>query len=116
MKVKDEKDFLHAHIKGKRTTENIKKVTKQLCKICIKYQCSKILLDVRDFTGRIDTLDIFTLASEDLPKIINRQIRKVAIIDLEEFKEKEDFFEAVAQNRGHVVQIFSKIDDAIKWL
>ena len=116
MKFKNELDFLHAQVIGKRTSETIKEATKEICEACIKNQCSKVLVDVRDFTQRVNAPEIFSLASIELPDIIQHKITKVTIVDLEGFEDKTRFFEGVARFWGHNVQIFTDINNAVQWL
>jgi hypothetical protein len=116
LEIKREKDFLFAIIKGKRTSESIKIVTKEICEKCIDNQCSKVLVDVRDFKEHINRSDSFSLASIELPEIIRKSIKKAAILDMEGFENDQIFFENVARYWGHNVQIFTDIDDAKQWL
>ena len=117
LEIKEEPRYLHANIKGKRTTENIKEVTKEILESCIKNQYSKILIDTREFSERIsNTMKIFDLASQELPDIIQKKIKKVAIVDLDGFEEDKRFFETVALNRGHNVKIFADLNKAQEWL
>ena len=74
------------------------------------------MVDTRDFKGHVSTLESFNLASAELPDIISKSIEKVAILDMEEFENSQTFFENVAMNRGHNVQIFTKVIDAKQWL
>ena len=103
-------------IKGKRNVSSIKDATRQIVEKCIKYKCSKVLIDVRDFTDWILFSEIFDLVSKDLPEIINHKISKVAIIDEEGFNFNKQFFERVAINRRHNVKIFKETDQALTWL
>jgi hypothetical protein len=114
--IKREKDFLYACIKGNRTSESIKNVTREICEKCIKNQCTKVLVDVRDFKDHISTKDSFSLASIELPEIIRESITKVAILDMGGFENGQIFFENVARYWGHNVRIFTDIIDAKQWI
>jgi len=114
--IKKEKDFLYATIEGNRTFESIINATKEICEECIKNHCAKVLVDTRDFKGHVDTFESFNLASDKLPDIISKSIEKVAILDMEGFEKGQTFFENVARNRGHNVQIFTNVIDAKQWL
>ena len=91
-------------------------MTKEIGEACVKHQCSKILIDVRDFTERISTPEIFSLASTELSAIIQDKIKQVAIVDSEGFEGNIRFFENVATYWGHNVRIFTDINNAVKWL
>lgn len=86
------KDFLYANIKGDRNIDSIKKATKEICDACLNNRCSKVLVDVRDFTEHIKIFDIFSLASKDLPDIIKGKIKKVAILDKDRSENNQTFF------------------------
>lgn len=116
IQVKLEKDFLNVHVKGERDSESIKKVTKDILTKCIDRKCFNVLIDVRDFKNRIGTLEIFMLASAELPEIIKGKLEKVAIVDQRGFEDKIKFFEDVARNRGHNVRMFTEYDEAINWI
>ncbi|KYK23484.1 hypothetical protein AYK24_07515 [Thermoplasmatales archaeon SG8-52-4] len=108
--------FLVIKIKGKRTVDSIKEVTKQIVEKCEDNKISKVLVDVREFEERIKFSEIFDLASKQLPKIINNKINKVAIVDLKGFDYNKNFFENVARNRSHDVKIFTEYNEAVQWL
>jgi ribosome-interacting GTPase 1 len=116
LEIKREKDFLSAIVTGIRTSESIKNATREICENCIKNKYTKALVDVRDFKEHISTMNSFDLASVELPDIIRRSIKKVAILDLEEFEVDKKFFESVARYWGHNVRIFTDINDAKQWL
>jgi len=117
LEIIKEPNYLLTNIKGNRTTETVKEVTKEILEACIKYQYSKVLIDIREFSNRIgNTMNIFDLASQELPDIIQKKIKKVAIVDLEGFEEDKRFFETVALNRGHNVKIFTDLNKAQEWL
>jgi hypothetical protein len=109
-------NFLVVKVKGKRSVDSIKDVTKQIVDKCEDAKISKVLVDVREFKDRIKFSDIFDLTSKELPMIINSKINKVAIVDLEGFDFNKNFFENVARNRSHNVKIFTNYNDAVQWL
>ena len=109
-------DYLYVKVKGKRTKESIKKATEGIVEKCQENKCSKVLVDIRDFSERINITEIFDLASKELPEITMSKINKVAIVDNEGFNYNKNFFENVARNRGHNVKIFTNIDNAMQWL
>jgi hypothetical protein len=109
-------DYLFIKVKGERTVDSIKEVTKKIAEKCSKQKCMKVLIDVREFTERINFSDIFDLVARDLPNITKNKINKAAIVDIEGHNFNKEFFENVAVNRGHNVKIFTDINDAMDWL
>ena len=117
LEIKNLQDFLQVNIKGRKTKESVKEATTDICKACVKYKCSKVLIDIRGFEERIkDAIVIFNLASKELPEITRKKINKVAIIDNKDHDNNNRFFENVAVNRGHNVKIFTDEKEAINWL
>ena len=116
LKTMEKKDYLYANVEGNRTSESIKNVTRDICEMCVKNQFSKVLIDVRNFKENVELIKLYSLASIELPEIIQKRIKKVAIIDREGIEDNQRFFENVARNRGHNVRIFTDINDAEQWL
>lgn len=116
LKIKNKNNYLNATVQGQRNTESIKNVTKEICEMCIKNQHSKVLIDVRNFKEHIAVNEIRSLASIELPDIIKKKIKKVAIIDEKGSEDNQRCFENVARNLGHNVRIFTNINDAEQWL
>ena len=79
-------------VKGKRSVNSIKEATKQIVEKCTEHKCTKVLVDVRDFTNRISFSEIFNLVSKNLPNIINDKIKKLAIVDIKGHSFNKDFF------------------------
>ena len=109
-------NYLYVKVKGKRSVDSIKEATKQIAEKCDKLKCESALVDIREFKERINFSEIFELVAENLPKIINHKINKVAIVDMEGYNFNKQFFENVAINRGHNVKIFTDMNEAIQWL
>ena len=109
-------NYLFVKVKGKRSVDSIKEATTQIVEKCNKHKCTKVLVDVRDFTERIYFSEIFDLVSKSLPEIINHKINKVAIVDIDGHDFNKQFFENVAINRGHNVKIFTDMNSALQWL
>ena len=116
LKIEEKDNYLNAIVQGQRNSESIKNVTKDIVEMCIKNQYSKVLIDVRDFKEHITVNEIQSLASVELPEIIQKKIKKVAIIDMKGIEESHRYFEDVARKLGHNVRIFSNTNDAEQWL
>ena len=116
LKIEKKDNYLNAIVQGQRNSESIKNVTKDIVEMCIKNQYSKVLIDVRDFKEHITVNEIQSLASVELPEIIQKKIKKVAIIDMKGIEESQRYFEDVARKLGHNVRIFSNTNDAEQWL
>ena len=82
--------------------------------ICEQQNCSGVLLDARDLTMGLSTMDVFRLGSL-VAKVRGRPIR-FAMLGPEQQAPLDDFMETVATNRGALVRIFSSEDEAAAWL
>ena len=114
--IKDEKDFLRIDVMGKRSKDSIKDVTEEIFEAFNAFEGKKLLIDVSKFEEHINIIDIFSLLTLDLPKIIKGKIDKVAIIEPGGNQDDKEFFENVAQNRGHNLKIFDTEEEALGWL
>ncbi len=83
------------------------------------HRCMRLLVDMRDAVSETSTMDIFDQqerTSEDLANlgIAWHQFWHAFVVG----DEQEDvrFYENVAGNRGHVVRVFSSIEEAKQWL
>ena len=71
LEIKKEKNFVYVRVKGKKTVDSIKETTNRISETCDRYNFTKALVDIRDFTETLNMSEIFSLASTDLKKIIN---------------------------------------------
>lgn len=117
LSIEKKPDFLHVHVTGIRTREAVAAMAKDIIDACVQHQTSKVLVDVRELTGRLSTLNAYEVPSVEFPKLKRPGLlKKAVIVDVEEFKDSFRFFETVARNRGFNLRIFGDIDKAIKWL
>lgn len=80
--------------------------------ICRREKFTKVLVDVRGMAGKISAIERFKLGVAGADAF--RAVAQVAIIYRQE--EMNWFAETVGVNRGANVRIFSKPDEASKWL
>ena len=110
-------DVLCVNARGQRTLEIVLSIAQKTIEACREHEVKKALVDVRDLEGRLSTINAYNLPAEYFAALRNPEvIRKVAIIDLEEFSDSYKFFENVAVNRGYNLRIFSDITIALEWL
>ncbi len=116
LRFKHNPDYLSIHASGIRTLENIIGITLDYIAERDKHGYRKVLLDVREMTGKLSTIDAYNLGTEELEKFRRTGEVKVSIIDLEDNRERFQFMENVATNMGLNLRIFSDVDKALKWL
>lgn len=109
--------YLQATASGTRSFETVLTFIKDLVAVCAKEEAKKALVDIRTFKGKIDTLEAFMIPEQYLPELeIRKVLARCAIIDLEENKDRVQFFENVAVNRGFSLRFFTDPDEAVQWL
>ena len=113
LSVKEESGILHIHVTGDRTLDVAFTVVSDMAAACIEHQCKKVLVDTRDMTGRLETMEQY-----DFPKEVPEEFKKIKIaaIDTEEDKNIWRFFETSARNHGYNMRTFTDVDAAKKWL
>ncbi len=117
MSIKKESDFLHINVTGVQSRETVTAIAWDVLEACEENEVSKVLVDVREMTGRLVGLDAYEVSALEFPKLQEKGIlKRAAVIDLEENSENSRFFETVAVNRGINIRIFSSADEAVDWL
>ena len=117
LNLKEFDDYVEVKVKGERKKDAVLAAAIEIKEICKAKKISKVLVDVREFTGRLELLDSYDLISLDFPKVKESGIHlQVAIVDDVRFKIKYRFFETVARNRGFNIRLFGDIKKAAEWL
>jgi hypothetical protein len=114
--IEKEQELLNVHVQGTRTTENIILVTEQIIDEFFKNDCLQILMDVRDFEKQFGTPETYFLATTQLPPLIQRRIKKVAVVEDKDLEYNAKFYEDVVRHRGYDFRIFTDMEEAKHWL
>ncbi len=115
--IKKEKHFVHARASGKRTRANVSSIAKEIFEACISNQVEEVLVDVRELDGRLSIFDSMMLISIDLLKLKQRGVlKRAAIVDADKRRERFQFFERIAHQRGYNIRLFGDINKALKWI
>ncbi len=106
-------DFLKVELAGKYPLEKFKEISADIDSVIDTNGISKIMVDLRDFIGRFGVFDGLNHIEKfrDESKFL-----KFAILDNNENKEKNDFFENASHNRGYSLLFFYDETEAKKWL
>jgi hypothetical protein len=86
-----------------------------MARACSQANCQRLLVDVRELTGNMDTLVIFH-RGEKIAKVFAFSSIQIAIVGTKERVHMLSFFENVIVNRGAVLRVFTDIDEATEWL
>lgn len=117
LEIKKEDQFVHAIASGVRTQKNISLIANDILDACKKHKADKVVIDIRQLTGRMPIFNSLSIIFEEFPHIKEAQvIKKAAIIDSEMRKIRYTFFESVARRRGYNIRIFSDPDAAVEWI
>lgn len=115
LEKKYEKDFLHVHVTGERVREVLIDIAKDIVAALKKRQYTKVLIDVTQLRGHLNTIDTYDLGTRDFPTLKQNKPMKIAICD-NHISENLRFFETVSRNIGLNIRVFTIDDDAIQWL
>lgn len=110
-------DFVVAVLGGVRTPETLMAAAAKTTAYCREHGYSRLVIDIRNMAGGLDTLETFEIAGHAIPKqTAARNLVRSVILDLTENIERIRFFETVAVNRGFNVKVFDDEERATEWL
>jgi hypothetical protein len=117
VRVEARDGYVEATLTGVRTPATLMAAAEQVTGFCNELKIFKILIDVRQMRGKLDTLETFEIAGHRMPQRPGtRLITKSAILDLPPNMDRIRFFETVAVNRGLNVRVFDDEAAAVEWL
>ena len=108
---------LFVTVMGQRTRSNIQELTKAVVDRCISNNVVRTLVDLRQFTGRLDISDSFIVVTDVFPSIgIFNKLERVAVLESKERNVRSRFFEGVAHARGYEIRMFDCQEEAAEWI
>ena len=110
-----ERNILWVRLTGARTREAVWTASREIVEACEREGTPKVLLDVREFEGRLASLDDYELPAKRFPEL-RGIVRAVAIVDTPENLDRFALFVDVAQSLGFNLRAFGDINRATKWL
>jgi hypothetical protein len=113
--IKQMPTYLHAIITGQNTKENVAQYLENILHECFKVNCFNLLIEERLEGPRLDTLDVFEIASDGAGKARGK-LGKIAYVDVCAEGDFMKFAENVAFNRGLRVSVFRTVAEAENWL
>lgn len=117
LEVFENDGFVTAKLTGVRRPETLLAAATETTAYCREMGVLHLLIDIREMTGGLDTIETFEVAGHGIPSQTNaRRLIRSAILDHPENLERIRFFETVAINRGFVVKIFDDEEKAVRWL
>lgn len=104
---------------GKINDAVMNKARSEAIELAKQHNCFNMIADLREATSAIHIVDIYNAPQKTSEQLAAsgfkvQQFKRALVVgeDLEDAL----FFEAVARNRGHNVQLFRNIEDARQWL
>jgi hypothetical protein len=107
--------YPHAIVTGLNSKENVARYLEGIHAECIAHNCFRVLVEERLEGPRLETLDVFQIASEGASKVVGKY-QAFAYVDVTAEGELMQFAETVAFNRGLPIAVFPTVADAEKWL
>ena len=109
--------LIYLKASGSMSLDSIKQMCSETIAEANKQGLTKYLVDFRDMVPDIEIINIYSLP-EILEELGDNRLSKTAMVFSQDSKEKEkfSFFQTVSFNRGFNVRLFTKIDEARKWL
>lgn len=105
--------FLKAVVSGSHPLERYHEIKSEIDRIIEQNDIDKILVDLRRFKGRFG---IFDGLKEVESFNENSRFLQFAIVDVEDNKSSNDFFENASVSRGFKLLFFYNMKDAMEWL
>jgi hypothetical protein len=107
--------YLHAIVTGRNSKENVRAYADELMRECKARNCSRALIEERLEGPRLETLDVFSIATEGSDRF-RGLLKAIAFVDVNREGDLMQFAGTVAVNRGFPLAVFSTVAEAEKWL
>lgn len=109
--------YLYVTVLGERSLEAVIKLLHEVIEKAIELHYQRLLIDVRDFSGRLRPMESYDIVNGEFWKFRGKGLQRVAIVDRELPEEKQwSFFETLARNRGFNLTIYTDFKPASVWL
>ena len=106
-------DFLSVALEGSWPLEKFGEIKKDMDSVIDSNGITKILVDLRKFEGRFGVFDGLKEIEGFRPE---SKMLQFAVVDNNENKKNNDFFENASVNRGYKLIFFYDETEAKKWL
>ncbi|MCP4608990.1 MAG: hypothetical protein GY845_09800 [Planctomycetes bacterium] len=116
LSVKKENNYLYVQVTGVRILETLMDMAAEALSLCVGYRYSRALIDIRAMSGALDPLDSYDFGSDYLPNLVSTGQIKVAVIDLEENRNRFQLIRHNARIKGLDIHIVSDVNEAKRWL
>ena len=120
LEIQQHSRYLMIVVRGTRTRESIADLAKEVVRVSAERGATRVLVNITGMVGSLSILDDYEVVGHEMVSLpvppTHRTYPKTAIVDLPEHRERSDFFETAARNRGFNLRIFTAVDSAVEWL
>ena len=109
-------DFVKTTPAGELDLNSSKEILAGLAASSDAGQARPMLMDLRNTTSVLNTVDLFELGSSLLEYGMAYRRKTAVLTRNDDSFERGSFFELVARNRGYNVKAFTSFEEAIMWL
>ena len=110
----EEQDYIAVTVEGKFTLSTLKELSTAVATFTERYNCRRILNDMRHARLTEGTLDIYNMPKIAREAGVAPPFKRAILIS--EFSANFHFLETVFLNQGHIVKLFTDTDQALHWL
>jgi len=107
--------YLHFVVTGINSRETVQQYLAEIGRECAARGCKHILIEERLEGPRLDTTDVFMIASGQNANAA-RTLEAIAYVDVNAEGRLMQFAEDVAVNRAVPVKVFAAVAEAERWL
>lgn len=119
LKIDFKEQYLHVTAKGQCSLTNILGYIDEVYEACLKFRCSKVLIEEHMIGPGLDTFDIFVVITKNYTRAKSIDLR-LAYIDVnpEHNMQGMKFAENLAHIRGVKVRFFTELNnqEMVDWL
>ena len=110
-------NHLHIIVRGKNDAATIRRYVQETLQAAIAHSSPNVLIEENLEGPALSMVDVFHIVTEAVPSA-GRDIHRIAFVDVNPAHGTSNmkFAETVAQNRGVMMNAFSTVADAEKWL
>ena len=109
-----EQDYIAVTIEGEITLSTVTEPAADVARFAERYNCNRVLNDLRHAMLTDRTLDIYNMPKAARQAGVRSSLKRALVVS--ELSSNFRFLETVFINQGHIVKLFTTMEDALQWL
>ena len=109
--IEPRRGYIYVHASGEYKSAEQAVTPARMAEACLLHRCNRLLIDARNLTGEISTVDRF-FEGEGIAEAFKDTDILIALVG----RLPKPFFEMVVTNRGVNMKAFTSLDSAVAWL